>query len=178
MAPFMEGSYFQGIDKHYNQYLSFGTCSNCFAQSSEATDKEQKSFNKSLKKQIYQESHTCHPEEEYNTHIIYDHKKYFEWIKTFVFDVYGIDEDNLCSKKRDVNYVSLRHIFIKIARDNTNASNIEIAQSINRDHATVTFALKEFDSKYNHWPKKHKSLHNKSFKDVYDDINNQKPLLV
>ena len=62
-------------------------------------------------------------------------------IKNIVNDYYGIE---IGEKVRRYNYVEARMIYYKLVRDNTHYSLSKIGESVNRDHATVLYGLRQF----------------------------------
>ena len=62
-------------------------------------------------------------------------------IKNIVNDFYGIEIDE---KVRRYNYVEARMIYYKLVRDNTHYSLTKIGETVNRDHATVLYGLRQF----------------------------------
>ena len=65
-----------------------------------------------------------------------------ERIKNFVQQVYRID---IARQKRTINYVQARAIYFKLCMEYTNMSIVPIAKTLNRNHATLLHALKQFD---------------------------------
>ena len=65
-----------------------------------------------------------------------------EIIKNLVQQVYKIDISRNC---RTINYVQARAIYFKLCMDFTSMTIVPIASSVNKNHATLLHALKQFD---------------------------------
>ncbi len=69
-------------------------------------------------------------------------------IKKIINKHYGFD---IATRSRKQHFAFARMIFCKLARKYTNESLAQIGKTINRDHATVLYCVKELDNVIPHY---------------------------
>lgn len=70
-------------------------------------------------------------------------------IKPIVDRYFGID---IANRKRTSEYSFARFVYAKLCKANTYDSYQKIGKPINRDHATITYALKEIENIFSYYP--------------------------